>query len=982
MRVFYLLFLLLFYTKGIAHKGFIFENFNAKNGLPGGQVYQTIQDKEGFLWFATDRGVSRYDGHRFIYFGPDDGLTDEVVFGFFLGNDGRLWFNTYHGGLCYYEKGTISEPAFNKHLKAFIKEHVDIVIVSFFVDEEENAWIGFNNGTLLKVNAKGEITFRLAEYDPSLKRNFLLIKTESRENPNWICSRREPYNLPDTIAILSLADSSLSFIPVELKKESHIRFSSRSVFYQIDDQSFLFAFGTNLLKVRNGKVIQHRKLPYDKEILYALLIDQKGDLWVGTRKGVYCFKHADLSRTPLLYLESQQISSVYQDHEGGFWFTSLNNNGVFYQPNFEVHSLPNHMMGENNLKHLCAGSYGVYGGSIEDNLLIFPHGNFDELIIIKDANYDHSDIVSWHGKEVISRTTPQLLAFSDSVPHVVDFKYAYAKRNDYNIPFVWIHTSDAFQLISTRDTSVVKELNMDCITQRVRYATASKDGNLIWIGHSQGLWMYEREKLSKMGNTFPELETSITDLDLVDDQYLLITTRGKGVFRYNYRLQKLKKLHGILNAYCDQTYIDSKKQAWVTSFSGVTRITAIASDDPCYAHFTTQNGLISNVVHNVTEFNGHIWAATAEGISRWSMDWTPPGSEPKTSLAAVSINGKKHDPGSVSKLDHKENYLDFFFNSISFQRPVTFQYRLRGLHLNWINTTDRHAAYVSLEPGHYVFELKHQGEEKIRSAIAFTISPPLWLTPWFLISVTLLLVGSTLYVLRLRYRIIRRENKLYELFVRSEQKALRAQINPHFLFNSFNSILELLANKEYEAVQPYMKNLSRLMRMVLRHSREEEVSLLQEIELLQTYLEIEKLRFGKQLSFELEVEPGLPVDVVYLPALFLQPYVENALKHGIRSRQDEQGRLHISFRREENGLIVRIEDNGKGYAHSIRNNRLSKKRSYGTKINGERIQLFKTKAHFDIHISPSNPADPIYPGTIIYIQMPLKIKHPYVPTTL
>ena len=180
----------------------------------------------------------------------------------------------------------------------------------------------------------------------------------------------------------------------------------------------------------------------------------------------------------------------------------------------------------------------------------------------------------------------------------------------------------------------------------------------------------------------------------------------------------------------------------------------------------------------------------------------------------------------------------------------------------------------------------------------------------------------------------------------SQLTALRSQMNPHFLFNSLNAIQECVVTGEVDSAYNYLSRFSRLLRLVLRHSGHDFISLGEEVEVTDLYLSLEALRLRHQFSYDIVVEPSLDADDVRVPSLLLQPFVENAVWHGLMYKEGEK-RLRISFREDDDTLICEVEDNGVGRAEAarIRTARLAGKgqESVGTKLSQQKLQLLQSR---------------------------------------
>lgn len=228
----------------------------------------------------------------------------------------------------------------------------------------------------------------------------------------------------------------------------------------------------------------------------------------------------------------------------------------------------------------------------------------------------------------------------------------------------------------------------------------------------------------------------------------------------------------------------------------------------------------------------------------------------------------------------------------------------------------------------------------------FNSPTPVWI--WGAVSATVL--GGLVLLVRFGVNQIRREEQLKLEFERRlskvEMGALRSQMNPHFIFNCLNSIDYYILKNESEKASDYLNRFSRLIRLILQNSTKNQVNLKEELEALRLYIEMEALRFQGQFKYTIQVKNGLvPVDHE-VPPMLLQPYVENAIWHGLL-HSEEPGRLDIILAIEGHNLLCCIEDNGVGrdFVHEMNANAKLKTRSMGTKITEDRLELFSKLYH-------------------------------------
>jgi sensor histidine kinase YesM len=341
-------------------------------------------------------------------------------------------------------------------------------------------------------------------------------------------------------------------------------------------------------------------------------------------------------------------------------------------------------------------------------------------------------------------------------------------------------------------------------------------------------------------------------------------------------------------------------------------------------------------------------------------------------------------------LAHNNNYLMFQFVGINIQSPkkVKYQYKLEGLDKNWSALTNRsEMAYGNLPHGKYTFKVKAMngdGYWSKESSYSFTIRPPWWQTWWAYTLFALLLAGFIYALFWYRFNKIRMQHAMvlqqHEIALQQhkaselEMQALRAQMNPHFIFNSLNAInMFILENNKLQASE-YLSKFSRLVRLILHNSQEAFIPLERELEALQLYLDLESLRFEHKFEYKIIVDNDVDTTILKLPPLIIQPYAENAIWHGLMHKK-EKGHLEIEIYHQEKILFCKITDDGIGRkkAAELKSKSSLTHKSMGMHVTANRIQVLQEQNQENTSISIN---DLLLPdgspgGTEVLIQIPV-----------
>jgi ligand-binding sensor domain-containing protein len=445
---------------------------------------------------------------------------------------------------------------------------------------------------------------------------------------------------------------------------------------------------------------------------------------------------------------------------------------------------------------------------------------------------------------------------------------------------------------------------------------------------------------------------------------------------------------------------DSKGRMWFGTLGG-----GICRYDESTAMFTTyteKDGLLDNTINSIVEDNtGSLWLGTGAGICRFFPDtrtftdfnypnmpvdnpstmmlgktpdgwlwfnnvgdifstFDPAALHPNTYVPPVVITRfrvfSQDRPGSDEmseiELPYNQNFFSFEFSALNYtdSRKNQYAYRLEGVDKQWVHSgTRRVAAYTDVAPGTYTFRVKGSNNEGVwndsDASVRIVIYPPWWRT-WWAYAAYALAILATWYYLERRHqkRLIARERdrgKAREL----EMQALRAQMNPHFIFNSLTSINRFILKNDRLSASDYLTRFSRLIRMVLNHSRLMLIPLDDELDMLRLYLDMEKLRFKEVFSYTIDAGNDADRENILIPPMLFQPFVENAIWHGLMHKS-EPGRLDILLRIDGDILTCTITDNGVGriVAAAASSKSAQKRKSMGIDITQQRLNLINGSA--------------------------------------
>ncbi|RYZ55151.1 MAG: hypothetical protein EOP49_03570, partial [Sphingobacteriales bacterium] len=488
------------------------------------------------------------------------------------------------------------------------------------------------------------------------------------------------------------------------------------------------------------------------------------------------------------------------------------------------------------------------------------------------------------------------------------------------------------------------------------------------------------------------------------DSVYLLATRGYGLMvvrmeRGGLRLLfNLNSKTGLGSDFVNRILVDGKT-VWLIAMNGVYKITDLLGRRQI-DYIGTDEGMPENTWESSMiqmDTSGNVYIAGTGGLMSFRKDVRFRSLlVQRTYLTGLSVGNKpfswRMPDSSLSftglppsyEFRPRENSLSFSFTGINLYKPgqVKYQYRLKGYSDSLTVTNTPYVTYNDLPPGDYTFEVRSTanflfGNEPYER-FSFTILTPFWMTWWFRTLVLLTIAGIVyaFYRWRLHEQVNKQKLRLSMEKQLNESKilAFQARMNPHFIFNSLNAIQYFMVNNDKVATLNYLSKFAKLLRQILDNTIEAKVNLEKEIDMLRSYIEIEELRFDNKFNYQIEIREDLIPGNMEIPGMIIQPFVENAILHGLLHKKDK-GVLRISFDTNGRQVICTIEDNGIGRKASEQMNRqkATNYQSHGTSIAVNRLQLLNdSETDLTNRVFFEDLGDEQVPlGTKVTIQIPI-----------
>lgn len=957
---------------------YFFQTFGQREGIPVSTINDIAEDPLGFMWIATEGGgLARFDGVSSTVFTTENGLPSNYVTSL-KSDDGSLLVGTDKGLTAYdgFNFGTRWDLP-SERVVAITQWHDDWIIVFrrslWRIDKDDNIErleipgepelmsVDYTNQSLFVGASDGLWKYSNSEWEKwwngSNARSIFIIDREDEESGVQVGASDDVYLvLRKGLAIPNLSTND------DLGAHPDVRdivLDSRGRWWYGSYQQGLRRYDSRLAEdFRGVKVGEEEGLVTPK--VRCLHVSSDGRIWIGGLSGLSRLVEPDLYRyTSDDGLIDERVHAVTVSSRGNWWMGGLA--GLSRKNKY---------------------------GEIEsfDEASGLPRGLvFDVVESVDGRIYVASEagLAQWTGTRFRTYGVNTGLgnAFIFDLEPLAEGGLAVATTSGIYLFENGQFTSLDENLSSTAIPRIQEDRNG-------RLWALDIEGRILYL--ENGEWEYafsESEMLRIAPATFQ-----------VDEEGTLwMGTNGFGLWRLkNGVLDSLSTKEGLLsdnvwslNVLNNDVWIGTERGIqniiWNNGWEFGTRVSdargfgelecnphAVTRDDESVI-FGTNQGVLVAPLRNVEERPSF---GVIE-ITRLDLYFEQPDS---WSDWGDTIKPWSQVPLNLS-LPHDQNYLRFTYSALQVADPLAlhYEYRLIPLNQTWTDAEGRREAiYTSVPPGKYTFQVRAfdplSGKVIESEEYHFVIRRPYWTTWWFYLLMFAVVAGSVYLYFRLRLKRIHERLALEEERNDLERRALRLQMNPHFVFNALDAISGFIFKNEPKEAVKYLNKFAKLMRLMLESSREHMIPLHTEIQLLENYLALEKLRFSGEFDTEIVLDEEIDTYGLSLPSMMIQPHVENAILHGLRPKGG--GKVTITFEMTDSGVRCIVADNGIGRkkAGEIREKSGRKHRSLAGEISRRRVELFEKTyggrsavITEDLHDENGEPS-----GTRVILQLPLQ----------
>jgi ligand-binding sensor domain-containing protein len=977
------------------------ENQMLQKGLSANTVYCVMQDKYGYLWFGTWDGLNKFDGYSFTTYNRKNGLSSETINSLLETDDGNLWIGTDEG-LNYLNRKTDQFTSFFHDPNDSLT--INSNRINFLFQDKPGRIIVCTDRGLCTFDISDYTANRYysSESNQRLTRsNHINYIYKTNNDIYWIATNfgLVEYNAITKENIRHLHRpgdlTSLSDNRVRTTYED----KNGRIWVGAENGLNLFNPANRTFQVFKHQPEKVNSLSHN--FVERIFEDSFGRFWIATDGGglnlfnsaTFDFSRIDMQSGKNAISHNERIYSVFEDKHNNLWFGAFN--GVYvidrFKPEFNLftagHQTANALHDHFIWSFLEFSVAEIWIGTDKGITIFNPKKRnftrleerfpqFEDLNSIRVRSMAKDEI----GNVWIGTRDEGVFKLEIATGKTRRFKTSLHEKNSLSddVIFVLYRDSDGVIWVGTEnglnridpDDELIKVYRHDpadkkSISDNRIYDILEDRNGKIWFATLNGLNVYNKitDDFYSFKDTAANGANRFFSLFEDSEGNFWIGSRGGGLIlfdRHNHSFKSYTTDDGLPNNLVYKILEDEDKNLWMSANRG---IAMFDKKNETFINFDVTDGLQSN------EFNAQAALKTLDGKMlfggmRGFNVFDPEAIKMNTSRPDIIITSFKKfnrpQPGQLLNgdtilLKHDENFFSFEFSALDFTNALRskYAYILENHSREWTYVDGRKhfAEYTNVNPGKYIFKVIGSNNNGIwnREGVSVTIIVK---APWYETTLFRIFAAAAFIFLlwffiysriqrgkrktEMEKKVLQIEKQLFDI----QQKALRLQMNPHFIFNSLNSIQSfVLANQTDQAVT-YLSRFSQLMRLMLNNSLESIIPLSDELDALKYYLELEMLRFENKFAYEIVIDPQVDEEFTGVPPMIFQPYVENAIIHGLINKKTK-GHIKIEIQNFQEGIRCIITDDGIGRkkADEIKRSGGLNTASRGMMITKERLEI-------------------------------------------
>ncbi|MES2775800.1 MAG: histidine kinase [Bacteroidota bacterium] len=970
-------------------QSYAFRHLTTAEGLHSDLRLVFTEDRQGRLWIGSDEGISIFDGYQLSSFTPPDSALANThnVQQIYCDKRGTIWIAT-PSGIRYkdendsrfrrLESGAIpfsDAPFFSQAddstlliasrnncylvkkdrqvvkldgLEKYYKQYKTLYCFQHFKGDE---WLMGFRDKLLLVNVKQQALIK--------ELPVLYVWCAAKVNDSTILAGSFAR---DTVWLVNVRNGNMEGVNNWPASNSEAMVGYPGSIEPIGNQKFAMAsryYGVCILDLakRNIQVLDHD--PSNPSSLKAngcrrLYISRTGTMFVASRGISYTPLHTTQfnGQKYLINKAGEKydagFTSMVQDRKKNFWIgtnTHLalwdrqTNTSVYY-PFYDLKRGPQKFKTVRTVvtDKLDRKWVGTFGGGMG---LLMPDGHYEQY-------------------------RPDTADEEHSLPNVD--VHSITKDRDENFIICTNAGFAFFDPVAKKMQTFFNHPKLKPIARKQTfYALADKKNNW-WLAQSDGLFYYDRLADSlhpiKIAGGFLIRQVQV----LATDSTGMVYAGGlEGLYIISPASLSVQKILGKKDGLASNNIVgllcDKSGMMWILGNIGAARYEPKTG---LLQSFDARDGMEQSN-HTLCNFylaaDGEVFLTSSEGFNYFYPDKIKSDKKP----LGVFVTAMELKDSLISMPKQVEHSFEYYQNNISFSylavdfrlgTSIQYRYNLKGFDTSFVYAgNQRIARYTNLPAGSYTFivEASINGKDWYATPepVRFKISKAFWKTWFFIFLMLLLLAAAILCFFLFRVKKVRREEAIKRDFeskiAQVRMNLLRTQMNPHFLFNSLNSINSFILKNDRQNASGYLTKFSRLMRLILDNSRNEWVSLENELKLIELYIQLEALRFNHSFEFSINTDSAIDAENILLPPMLIQPYIENAIWHGLMYRKEQGGFLAVNLTQHNGTLAIQIKDNGVGRAAAgaLKSKSALQQKSYGMKITAERMSIVNETYHIN-----------------------------------